>query len=48
MTVFPLLAPGGITLHYLVLEQPLEKGRVQVIKLDQDESVPAVRVAEKE
>ena len=47
MTLFPLLAPDGVTPHYLVLEQALEKDRVHITELDQDGSVPELKLVNK-
>lgn len=44
MALFPLLAPDGIKPHYLILEQALEKDRVQITELDQDGSVPELKL----
>ena len=44
MTLFPLLAPDGIKPHYLILEQALEKDRVQITELDQSGSVPELKL----
>jgi hypothetical protein len=47
MTLFPLLAADGITPHYLVMEQALEKDRVHITELDQDGIVPELKLVNK-
>ncbi|MBW1958471.1 MAG: hypothetical protein JRI63_08055, partial [Deltaproteobacteria bacterium] len=42
-TVFPLLAPNGIELEYLVLEQALDEKLIQITELDTEDSVPELK-----
>ena len=43
-TVFPLLAPNGIELEYLVLEQALDEKLIQITELDTEDSVPELKL----
>lgn len=47
LTLFPLLAPNAAKPDYLTLEQALEGNRVQISELDQDGSVPELRLINK-
>ena len=47
MTLFPLLAPGGTKPDYLTLEQALDRDFVQITELDQEGSVPELRLLNK-
>ena len=47
LTIFPLLAPNGTKPDYLTLEQALDKNLVQITELDQDGSVPELRLLNK-
>ena len=47
VTLFPLLAPEAATPDYLTLEQALDRNLVQVSELDQDGSVPELRLINK-
>ena len=47
LTVFPLLAPNGTKPDYLTLEQGLDQNLVQISELDQEGSVPELRLRNK-
>jgi hypothetical protein len=47
LTVLPLLAPNGTKPDYLTLEQGLDQNLVQITELDQDGSVPELRLRNK-
>jgi hypothetical protein len=47
LTIFPLLAPNGTKLDYMTLEQGLDQNLVQITELDQDGSVPELRLRNK-
>lgn len=40
LTIFPLLAPDGISPEYLTLEQALDQNLIQITELDTEGSVP--------
>ena len=44
LTVFPLLAPDGIKPDYLILEQALDEGSIQITELGAGGSVPELRL----
>ena len=47
LTLFPLLAPGVSAPDYLTLEQALTQNLVRISELDQDGSVPELRLINK-
>ncbi|MEN8245920.1 MAG: DUF6569 family protein [Thermodesulfobacteriota bacterium] len=47
LTLFPLLAPEAAAPDYLTLEQALEQSLVEISELDQDGSVPELRLINK-
>jgi len=44
LTMFPLLAPNGTRPDYLTLEQALDRSFVQITEMDQEGSVPELRL----
>ena len=44
LTVFPLLAPNGIVPDYLTLEQALEQNLIRITELDNEGSVPELKL----
>ncbi len=47
LTLFPLLAPNGSKPDYLTLEQGLEQNLVHITEMDQDGSVPELKLLNK-
>jgi len=47
LAVFPLLSDHGLELDYLTLDEALDGDAIDVVELDQDGSVPELKVVNK-
>ena len=47
LSIFPLLSTYGLDLEYLLLDEALSEGAMEVVEVDKDGSVPDLKVINK-